>query len=181
MPIEWADWRGQSNGGHIIGDNYRSFPRFRLIELARKYPELIDAKMTRFAEGHCTDECDKKQIIKEYDIHGPWASQNDVLQYKYLLDVDGNTFSGRFLALLRSGSLVFKVQDVSKPTPHKSIKTFSSQRRSRNILMTGSGHTNITSRSSQTSRTWSKKSTGQWLTKRQRAGSKKQASCSRSA
>ncbi|KAJ7829716.1 hypothetical protein B0H13DRAFT_2372400 [Mycena leptocephala] len=27
-------WRGKSNGGHIRGTNYRSFPRFRLVDLA---------------------------------------------------------------------------------------------------------------------------------------------------
>ncbi|KAJ7134463.1 glycosyl transferase family 90-domain-containing protein [Mycena epipterygia] len=101
-------WRGTSNGGHIVGDNYRSFPRFRLIELARKHSKLIDAKMTRFAQEHCTGECDRTSIIKEYDIAGPWDRRDDVMQYKYLLDVDGNTFSGRFLSLLKSGSLVFK-------------------------------------------------------------------------
>ncbi|KAJ6584860.1 glycosyl transferase family 90-domain-containing protein [Mycena capillaripes] len=112
--IAWSDkksqlyWRGMSNGGHIIGDNYRSFPRFRLIELARKHTELIDAKMTSFAKGHCGEDCDRDRIIEEYNITGPLAPKKEMQQYKYLLDVDGNTFSGRFLALLKSGSLVFK-------------------------------------------------------------------------
>ncbi|KAJ6557370.1 glycosyl transferase family 90-domain-containing protein [Mycena vulgaris] len=112
--IAWSNkssqlyWRGTSNGGHIIGENYRSFPRFRLIELARKHSDLINAKMTRFAEGHCTNECDRDRIIQEYNITGPRASKDELMQYKYLLDVDGNTFSGRFISLLKSGSLVFK-------------------------------------------------------------------------
>ncbi|KAJ6619518.1 glycosyl transferase family 90-domain-containing protein [Mycena sp. CBHHK59/15] len=112
--VSWSDkqprlyWRGTSNGGHITGENYHKFPRFRLIDIARNHSGLIDAKMTRFAEGHCTDDCDRHRIIKEYDITGPWAPREDMYHYKYLLDVDGNTFSGRFLSLLKSGSLVFK-------------------------------------------------------------------------
>ncbi|KAJ7696055.1 glycosyl transferase family 90-domain-containing protein [Mycena rosella] len=112
--IAWADksaqlyWRGTSNGGHIIGENYRFFPRFRLIDLARKHPGLINAKMNRFAGGHCTDACDRERIIAEYNITGPRAPRVEVAKFKYLLDVDGNTFSGRFLTLLKSGSLVFK-------------------------------------------------------------------------
>ncbi|KAJ7644039.1 glycosyl transferase family 90-domain-containing protein, partial [Roridomyces roridus] len=113
--ILWSDkktqiyWRGASNGGHIIGENYRSFPRFRLIELAREFPDLINAEMTSFPGDHCTnDQCDRERIIKIYNISGPIAPKDDVLQFKYLLDVDGNTFSGRFLNLLKSGSLVFK-------------------------------------------------------------------------
>ncbi|KAJ7459740.1 glycosyl transferase family 90-domain-containing protein [Mycena latifolia] len=112
--VNWNDkkpimyWRGMSNGGHIIGDNYHKFPRFRLVDIARNHSDLIDAKMTRFAESHCTDDCDRDHIIAEYDITGPQSAKEDIYQYKYLLDVDGNTFSGRYLGLLKSGSLVFK-------------------------------------------------------------------------
>ncbi|KAJ7366732.1 glycosyl transferase family 90-domain-containing protein [Mycena albidolilacea] len=112
--IDWKDktpklyWRGMSNGGHILGQNYHKFPRFRLVDIARNHSDLIDAKMTRFAESHCTDDCDRDGIIKEYDITGPQSPKEEVYKYKYLLDVDGNTFSGRYLGLLRSGSLVFK-------------------------------------------------------------------------
>lgn len=101
---------GMSNGGHIIGHNYEKFPRFRLIDIARNNTDLIDAKMTKFAESHCTTDCDREGIIKAYDITGPQDPKEDIYKYKYLLDVDGNTFSGRYLGLLRSGSLVFKVR-----------------------------------------------------------------------
>ncbi|KAJ6584868.1 glycosyl transferase family 90-domain-containing protein [Mycena capillaripes] len=112
--IEWKDkkpqlyWRGMSNGGHILGQNYHKFPRFRLVDIARNHSDLIDAKMTRFAESHCTEDCDRDHIISEYDITGPQSPKEEVYKYKYLLDVDGNTFSGRYLGLLKSGSLVFK-------------------------------------------------------------------------
>ncbi|KAJ7644032.1 glycosyl transferase family 90-domain-containing protein [Roridomyces roridus] len=112
--VAWADkkeqiyWRGMSNGGHIIGQNYHKFPRFRLIDLARTHKDLMEVKMTRFAETHCTTDCDRDGIIAEYDITGPQSPKEDVYKFKYLLDVDGNTFSGRFLGLMESGSLVFK-------------------------------------------------------------------------
>ncbi|KAJ7480350.1 hypothetical protein B0H11DRAFT_2421163 [Mycena galericulata] len=41
----------------------------------------------------------------EYPENVPWTEKRGVV---YLLDVDGNTFSGRYLGLLRSGGLVFK-------------------------------------------------------------------------
>ncbi|KAJ7366757.1 glycosyl transferase family 90-domain-containing protein [Mycena albidolilacea] len=112
--IPWEDkksqlyWRGSSNGGHIVGDNYHSFPRFRLVELGREHPELMNVKMTRFAEGHCKKDCDRDRVIAEYNITGPFSSRKETMEYKYVLDIDGNTFSGRFLNLLKSGSLVFK-------------------------------------------------------------------------
>ncbi|KAJ6508933.1 glycosyl transferase family 90-domain-containing protein [Mycena sanguinolenta] len=112
--VDWKDktpklyWRGMSNGGHILGQNYHKFPRFRIVDITRNHSDLIDAKMTRFAETHCTDDCDRDAIIEEYNIVGPGASKEEIYKFKYLLDLDGNTFSGRYLGLLKSGSLVFK-------------------------------------------------------------------------
>lgn len=37
------------------------------------------------------------------------AEQNEAWKYKYLLDIDGNAFSGRFYAFLKSKSLVYKL------------------------------------------------------------------------
>ncbi|KAJ7114648.1 glycosyl transferase family 90-domain-containing protein [Mycena crocata] len=105
-------WRGKSNGGHIRGTNYKSFPRFRLIDLAAR-PEnmqkgLFDVRITSWHESHCTDDCDAEAIKKEYNIGGEVEPREEAYKYKYLLDVDGNSFSGRYLGLLRSGGLVFK-------------------------------------------------------------------------
>ncbi|KAF7297401.1 CAP10 domain-containing protein [Mycena indigotica] len=112
--LDWRDkqpivyWRGVSNGGHIYGDNYRNFPRFRLMDIARDHPELFDVRISSFADNHCTEDCDADRIIEEYNITGEGSAREDLYGSKYALDVDGNSFSGRFLGLLRSGSLVFK-------------------------------------------------------------------------
>ncbi|KAJ7074479.1 glycosyl transferase family 90-domain-containing protein [Mycena amicta] len=115
--IPWADkksvlyWRGASTGGRILStpttSNHHLFPRFRLVALAQNNTSLMDVKMTSFVHGHCKveDGCRFTPIIKEYSVFGPKAPRREVLGYKYLLDIDGNTFSGRFLGLLRSGSL----------------------------------------------------------------------------
>ncbi|KAJ7268166.1 glycosyl transferase family 90-domain-containing protein [Mycena haematopus] len=112
--IEWKNkksqlyWRGSSTGGQIFGTNYRTFPRFKLVDLAAKHPDLIDAEITSFSDELCGSECDRDAVIQEYNITGSGRPREDEYLYKYLLDVDGNAFSGRYLGLLRSGSLVFK-------------------------------------------------------------------------
>ncbi|KAF7369398.1 CAP10 domain-containing protein [Mycena venus] len=116
--VRWEDkkemlyWRGKSNGGHIRGTNYLSFPRFRLMDLAaqpeNKEKGLFDVRITQWHEWHCTDDCDPTPIRDAYNITGETVPREEAYQYKYLLDVDGNTFSGRYLGLLRSGGLVFK-------------------------------------------------------------------------
>ncbi|KAJ6574546.1 glycosyl transferase family 90-domain-containing protein [Mycena capillaripes] len=116
--VTWEDkkevlyWRGKSNGGHIRGTNYRSFPRFRLMDFAA-LPEnrekgLFDVKITHWHNWYCTDDCDAEPIKSAYNIIRNKAPPEEAYQYKYLLDVDGNTFSGKYLGLMRSGGLVFK-------------------------------------------------------------------------
>ncbi|KAL7418191.1 glycosyl transferase family 90-domain-containing protein [Mrakia frigida] len=96
-------WRGSSSGGAVKGQNYHHMQRTRLLDLANARPDMIDAKFTRYV--YCNEECD--QMEKEYPL-GEKQSWQHAYQYKYLFDIDGNTFSGRFIGLLMGGSLVFK-------------------------------------------------------------------------
>ncbi|KAF7332704.1 CAP10 domain-containing protein [Mycena kentingensis (nom. inval.)] len=115
-------WRGMSNGGMIVVSpetnysNYHAFPRFRLATLAKEHPDLINAHITTFAETLCLPEngCDRDAIIAEFEINEAGAPREEVYAFKYAMDVDGTTFSGRFLSLLRSGSVVFKATSFAE-------------------------------------------------------------------
>lgn len=105
-----SDWRGSASGGNIVGQNFREFQRFRLLDIARSRPDLFDVGLTEIAPWWgCGPECPIEDIKKEYDITGNKTAKEDIYGYKYAIDVDGNSFSGRFLGLMTSGSLVFKV------------------------------------------------------------------------
>jgi Glycosyl transferase family 90 len=57
--------------------------------------------------GQCDPgDCDAQ---KEYFELAPPVDMNDAFKYKYLLDIDGNAFSGRYYAFLLSKSLVYKL------------------------------------------------------------------------
>ncbi|RDW70156.1 hypothetical protein BP5796_08553 [Coleophoma crateriformis] len=57
--------------------------------------------------GQCDEgDCDAQ---KEFFTIKKTAEQQDAWKYKYLLDMDGNAFSGRFHAFLKSKSLVYKM------------------------------------------------------------------------
>ncbi|KAJ7636604.1 glycosyl transferase family 90-domain-containing protein [Roridomyces roridus] len=101
-------WRGMSNGGMIVGSNYHHFMRFKLRALARDHPDLMDISISRFAETLCEDECDRAQVWADYNITESPEPREDMYNFRYAMDADGTTFSGRFLLLLKSGSLVFK-------------------------------------------------------------------------
>lgn len=69
------------------------------------YQELFDVKFTFI--GQCDkDDCTQQQEF--FDVVKP-ADQQDAWAYKYLLDIDGNAFSGRYHAFLLSNSLIYKL------------------------------------------------------------------------
>ncbi|KAF8209400.1 glycosyl transferase family 90-domain-containing protein, partial [Mycena galopus ATCC 62051] len=105
-------WRGMGSGGLIIGENYHRFPRYRLMHIGWANPELMDVRITSVSDVYCRNDheasCDRAKVEAEYNITGQVEPREDSYKYKYVLDVDGATFSGRFIGLLRTGSLVFK-------------------------------------------------------------------------
>lgn len=89
--------------------NYSSSPDaadWRVKEVSRPdYKALFDVKFSHV--GQCDPEdCDAQreffEVVEPAKQHHAWA-------YKYLLDMDGNAFSGRFYAFLKSKSLVYKM------------------------------------------------------------------------
>ena len=98
-------WRGKSTGGHAAKDNWVHFHRQRLIQMYKNNTELFDIGIVAYPQ--CEEEaCEaQKQRLGETPRDPPHAHE----AYKYILDIDGNTFSGRFPRLLVSGGLVFKM------------------------------------------------------------------------
>ncbi|ODA78827.1 hypothetical protein RJ55_06211 [Drechmeria coniospora] len=69
------------------------------------YRNLIDVHFTHV--GQCDPgDCDAQAQFFDLADH---VNQQDAWGYKYLLDIDGNAFSGRFYAFLQSKSLTFKL------------------------------------------------------------------------
>ena len=123
-------WRGGTTSGYAIDYGWRRHHRQRLVAAFDKIEKpvkvlkkiegdvwiedamstvdaqaLFDVKFTSVSESS-TDEARLAQTI-EFDI-APEEDQQDLRKWKYLLDVDGHGLSGRFYALLKSNSLVFK-------------------------------------------------------------------------
>jgi len=94
---------GNLDAGQVGQDNT---PKWRTKEVSRQdYKDLIDVHFSHV--GQCDPgDCDAQ---REFFTIVPPADQQDAWKYKYLLDMDGNAFSGRFYAFLKSQSLVFKM------------------------------------------------------------------------
>ena len=69
------------------------------------FKELFDVHFAHVGQcdpGDCDAQREFFEVVKPDKQHDAW-------QYKYLLDIDGNAFSGRFYAFLKSMSLVYKM------------------------------------------------------------------------
>ncbi|KAB5570295.1 capsule associated protein [Coniochaeta sp. 2T2.1] len=124
-------WRGSTTGGFSRDGGWRRQHRQRLVskinavdqakilvnrgsetdpewavkEVARTdFKDIMDVHFSHI--GQC-DEGDCAAQKEFFDIKD-MAKQQAAWKYKYLLDMDGNAFSGRFYAFLKSRSLVYK-------------------------------------------------------------------------
>ncbi|KAK1765753.1 hypothetical protein QBC33DRAFT_543846 [Phialemonium atrogriseum] len=135
--VEWAEkedrlyWRGSTTGGYSHDGGWRRQHRQRFVQKLNAadqakilvnrgsdsrqdwqvqdvprgdYKGIMDVYFSHV--GQC-QEADCKAQMEFFDIKER-AEQQDAWKYKYLLDMDGNAFSGRFYAFLKSKSLVYK-------------------------------------------------------------------------
>jgi hypothetical protein len=135
MPWEQKEdrlyWRGSTTGGFSRDGGWRRQHRQRFVakvnagdqakiltnvgtdeapvwevkEVARgDFRGIMDVYFSHV--GQCDEgDCDAQREF--FDVKDR-VDQQDAWKYKYLLDIDGNAFSGRFYAFLKSRSLVYK-------------------------------------------------------------------------
>lgn len=134
----WTDkksqlyWTGSATGGFASEENWQQMQRQKLAlkykqgssEAARllqqnpsgdwlpyntttdEIKDIVNIRITG-----TTAQCEEKVCEQEkeaFGIEGKRDPEDRVMAYKFVLDVDGNSFSGRFHRLLRTNSLVFK-------------------------------------------------------------------------
>ncbi|MCJ1372587.1 capsule-associated protein CAP1 [Loxospora ochrophaea] len=125
-------WRGSTTGGFSRNGGWRRQHRQKFVQkinspdqarifenqsslISEKWQEtsvprsslkdLFDVKFSHIGQcdpGDCDAQREFFEVVKPADQQEAWA-------YKYLLDIDGNAFSGRFYAFLKSTSLVYKM------------------------------------------------------------------------
>lgn len=124
-------WRGSTTGGFSRNGGWRRQHRQRFVQKVNAadqakimvntgteeaenwtpktanrgdYRDIMDIFFSHV--GQCDPgDCEAQQ---EFFTVMERADQHDAYKYKYLLDIDGNAFSGRFYAFLKSKSLVYK-------------------------------------------------------------------------
>ncbi|KAL6233437.1 hypothetical protein BDW75DRAFT_232013 [Aspergillus navahoensis] len=127
--IDKLYWRGSTTGGFSKGGGWRRHHRQLMVSninaldnakiLAKtdgqqwkakevdrsNYRNFFDVQFT--SVGQC-DHNDCAAQMEYFNITKP-VDQQEAWSYKYLIDIDGNAFSGRYHAFLKSNSLACKV------------------------------------------------------------------------
>ncbi|KAI9812144.1 MAG: capsule-associated protein CAP1 [Pycnora praestabilis] len=135
---QWEDkennlyWRGSNTGGFSRDGGWRRQHRQRFVQRVNApdtakvledqgrggitdwriketkredFKDIFDVKFTYIGQcdpGDCDAQNEFFEVVKPAAFQDAWGS-------KYLLDIDGNAFSGRFYAFLKSRSLVYKL------------------------------------------------------------------------
>jgi hypothetical protein len=105
--IDRAVWRGSTTfPGFYRGSELNEIPRGKLVQLSMNHPELIDAAFVNIVQYYKgkDDELRNQTIIAPRRM--PF---NEQMKYKAIIDIDGNSWSGRFASLLCTNSVVIKV------------------------------------------------------------------------
>ena len=98
-------WRGANTNGVSINGGWRFHLRERFIRIAQKLRGKVDVGFTsieRCQDRDCGEE--KKAFALK-----PSVEFEQFFKYKFLPDVDGSAFSGRWIAFLKSRGLPFKL------------------------------------------------------------------------
>ncbi|CAL3966606.1 unnamed protein product [Diplocarpon coronariae] len=128
-------WRGVNSGGANTVENWKDMHRARLVlltiaavvssravgtlseapELKGSYQSLDSFQVSEFARRHtdvgftacisCLPDCN---FLGEFIAHKNKTTTSEQFLSKFLVDVDGHSFSGRWFAFLRSKSLGMK-------------------------------------------------------------------------
>ena len=107
--VDMAIWRGSTTGPHFI--SFRELPRTRLVQLGSTRPDIINAKFTSFVQGHEHERSAAAAAVLNqtvFDI-AEYMSYNELMQYRAIIDIDGNFWSSRFTKLLCTNSVIIKV------------------------------------------------------------------------
>lgn len=102
-------WRGSSTGSPPITEKtWRDNPRVKLAMLARDFGDrsILDIGLSEVVQYSVESDI---EIVKSAGIVLPAVKQIEFMDYKYLLDIDGNANAWGLLQKFYFGSTIFKI------------------------------------------------------------------------
>ncbi|BGP25021.1 Protein O-glucosyltransferase 2 [Rhodotorula toruloides] len=122
-------WRGTTTGADLNVEHHRKWIPFQSGSVKLPYApadkpsrlgpvstlvsraQALAQEWFDFAFLGSARQCDDPKVCAEFEkdfLWSDWVGENEQNEYKYMLDVDGNGWSGRFHRLMSTNSLVLK-------------------------------------------------------------------------
>lgn len=103
-----AFWRGSTTGGFYFPENYTMFPRTKLLEISKQYPEILDAKFHNVVD-YWGSANSLNSLFHALEYLSNSISVSEHMQYKYQILIDGHSASwSRCYWQLHSNSVILK-------------------------------------------------------------------------
>lgn len=102
-------WRGSSTGRSLSAGDWKTNPRVALCLMARAINDdtFLDAKLTDVVQ--CASP-EVEQLVKAAGITGERLPVSTFLNYRYIVDIDGNSTAWGLFEKLYMGCVVLKVE-----------------------------------------------------------------------
>jgi len=108
-----AFWRGSLSGPqHATRENIQSFPRYKVLDVARTVPSMIDARLTNYDDIATRDRDGKirahlRQRFGELAAHVP---EPGLMAHRYAISIDGAVAAWRRVPVILAAGCVLLLQ-----------------------------------------------------------------------
>jgi hypothetical protein len=106
---EIIKWRGSLSGSEYPNlENYGRFPRYALLMMSVKYPDIVDARLTNYYfGGNEPGAALRKRFEREFGCPAETLPAASFVPYKYLISLDGVAAAWKRVAtILASGAVL---------------------------------------------------------------------------
>jgi len=105
-----AFWRGSLSGPQYVTlENVHGFPRYKLLDVARGAPAMIDAQLTNYNDIATTDHDGtiRAHLTQRFGGLSPYVPEPEFMAHKYAISADGAAAAWRRVpVILASGSVL---------------------------------------------------------------------------
>ncbi len=108
-----AFWRGSLSGPqYVTQESVHSFPRYKLLDVARSAPAMIDARLTNYDDiaSRDHDGTIRAHLTQRFGGLSPYVPESGFMAYKYAISTDGAVAAWRRVPVILASGCVLLLQ-----------------------------------------------------------------------